>query len=158
MSEHRRKPPQSRGRRAAAPSGRRAAPPPPREESGGSGHRREAAANAAEGAGRRAARRRPEPPPKKRFIDYPRAQHTGARRWLPSWKQVLGSAIIFMGMLVGLVGLAYAMVDIPDANNAAKSQKNVYYWDDGSEMVVAGGGDYNRQNIPFTEIPTDMVD
>ncbi|MFF2374354.1 transglycosylase domain-containing protein [Streptomyces xiamenensis] len=158
MSEHRRKPPQSRGRRAAAPSGRRAAPPPPREESGGSGHRREAAANAAEGAGRRAARRRPEPPPKKRFIDYPRAQHTGARRWLPSWKQVLGSAIIFMGMLVGLIGLAYAMVDIPDVNKTAESQKNVYYWDDGTEMVVAGGGDYNRQIIPFTEIPTDMVD
>ncbi|MFD7512920.1 penicillin-binding protein, partial [Streptomyces sp. NPDC059853] len=142
MSEHRRKPPQSRGRRAAAPSGRRAAPPPQREESGGSGHRRATASSAAEGTGRRS-RRRPEPPPKKRFIDYPRAQHTGARRWLPSWKQVLGSAILFMGLLVGLIGIAYAMVDIPDPNKAAQSQKNVYYWADGSEMVVAGGGEYN---------------
>ncbi|WP_461297430.1 transglycosylase domain-containing protein [Streptomyces harbinensis] len=157
MSEHRRKPPQSRGRRAAAPSGRRAAPPPQREESGGSGHRRATASSAAEGTGRRS-RRRPEPPPKKRFIDYPRAQHTGARRWLPSWKQILGSAILFMGLLVGLIGIAYAMVDIPDPNKAAESQKNVYYWADGSEMVVAGGGEYNRQIIPFNEIPTDMVD
>ncbi|MGP4109682.1 transglycosylase domain-containing protein [Streptomyces sp. 4N509B] len=180
MSEHRRKPPQSRGRRAAPPSGRRAAPapraekpapppPPPgatperpygsRAEArraaqrAGGGRRR--AASAAEGvAGGAGRRRRAAPPRKKRFIDYPRSGYTGLRRWVPSWKQVLGSTLTFMGMLIGLVGVAYAMVEIPDENTLALSQSNTYYWADGSQMVTSGGeGGLTRQNVEITDIP-----
>lgn len=173
MSEHRRKPPQSRGRRAAAPSGRRAATPSgspgvagdrpygSRAEArramrrGGGGRRR--AASAAEGAGRRG-RRRAEYPARRRIIDYPRADYDGLRRWVPSWKQVLGTVIAGLGLMVGLVGIAYAMVEVPDPNKMATQQKNVYYWADGSRMVVSGGGDINRQIIPLSEIPEAMQD
>ncbi|MDT0267093.1 transglycosylase domain-containing protein [Streptomyces sp. DSM 44915] len=182
MSEHRRKPPQSRGRRAAS-SGRRAEPPPappaapvdgppgvPGQRAHGSraearraaqrGGRRRAggaagtAASAAEGAsgGRR---RRAEPTGRKRLIDYPRANKRGLRRWVPSWKQVVGSAVAFFGLMVGLVGLAYAMTEIPDPNQLAQQQSNVYYWSDDTRMVVSGG-EVNRQEIPYEEIPEAM--
>ncbi|SOD63767.1 Membrane carboxypeptidase (penicillin-binding protein) [Streptomyces zhaozhouensis] len=183
MSEHRRKPPQSRGRRAAS-SGRRAEPPPPpppqapsgESEERAYGSRAEArraaqrggrrrAANASAGAAGAAAaegasggrRRRAEPTGRKRLIDYPRADKRGVRRWVPSWKQVLGSTVAFFGLLVGLVGLAYAMTEIPDPNELAKQQSNVYYWADGERMVVSGG-EVNRQEIPYEEIPEAMRD
>ncbi|OEU96082.1 transglycosylase domain-containing protein [Streptomyces oceani] len=181
MSEHRRKQPQGRGRRAAQPpSGRRAAPPREAttsshgpssggraaarrasEPQGGGGRRRAANASAAAGAaagGRAAARGRAQARAKKRFIDYPRSDRHGARRWLPSWKQWLGMFVTFAGLMMGLVGIAYAMVDIPNPNEAATSQKNVYYWANGERMVTAGGGDQNRQTVPLKRIDSSMQD
>ncbi|MBA0052832.1 penicillin-binding protein [Streptomyces sp. AJS327] len=165
--------PTSNGSRAAA---RRAAP----RATGGSGGRRRATgqqASVAAGAGAGGARGgggggrrgggtgegprgprgrgRPEPP-KKRLIDYPRSTKQGMRRWMPSWKQVLGLCVAFLGLLVGLVGIGLWMVQVPDAQAAAKSEKNVYYWSDKSQMAVAGGGDENRQVVPLSKIPQSM--
>jgi membrane peptidoglycan carboxypeptidase len=103
--------------------------------------------------GRGAARR----PGKKRFIDYPRFGKDGWRHWMPSWRQVTALCIGFFGTLVGMVGIAYAMVGVPDVNLAAKAQNNVYYWADGSQMV-ATGGEVNRQIIGIDAIPKSMQD
>lgn len=94
-------------------------------------------------------------PGKKRFIDYPRAGKYGWRRWVPSWKLVSGLFIGFVGSLVVMVGVGYAMVSIPNENDAAKSQNNVYYWADGSQMVATGTG-VNRQNVTIDKIPEAM--
>ncbi|WP_110945446.1 transglycosylase domain-containing protein [Streptomyces avicenniae] len=168
MSEHRRKQPPGRGRRAAASSGRRAGPPPPpppaddgrvgdtlsgatREQPYGS---RAEARRAAQRGGRRRGGR-PDAR-KKRFIDYPRSGYTGMRRWLPSWRQVLGSAMGFFLMMVGLVGVAYSMTDIPNANDVANAQSNTYLWADGSRMTSFG--DVNRQIVPLEDIPQEVQD
>jgi len=175
MSEHRRKPPQSRGRRAAQPpsGGRRAAPPhganphshgmPSDHPSGGRADARRADRRAA-GGRRRAAngstavggrgRGRYEPG-KKRLIDYPRSDKHGWRRWTPSWRLVTGACLVFMSLLVGLAGLALAIVEVPNEKNAAAiQQNNVYYWSDGS--VMARVGKTNRQNIALEDIPKSM--
>ncbi|WP_433451354.1 transglycosylase domain-containing protein [Streptomyces sp. CA-142005] len=94
-------------------------------------------------------------PGKKRLIDYPRAGKYGWRRWTPSWKLVSGLFIGFLGSLVALVGVSYAMVSIPNENDAAKSQNNVYYWADGKQMVATGTG-VNRQNVSIDQIPDAM--
>ncbi|MEU1007086.1 transglycosylase domain-containing protein [Streptomyces sp. NPDC005890] len=94
-------------------------------------------------------------PGKKRFIDYPRADKDGWRRWVPSWKLVSGLFIGFVGSLVVMVGVGYAMVSIPNENDAAKSQNNVYYWADGTQMVATGTG-VNRQNVSIDQIPEAM--
>lgn len=94
-------------------------------------------------------------PGKKRFIDYPRADKYGWRRWVPSWKLVSGLFIGFVGSLVVMIGVGYAMVSIPNENDAAKSQNNVYYWADGSQMVATGTG-VNRQNVTIDKIPEAM--
>ncbi|MFJ4538442.1 transglycosylase domain-containing protein [Streptomyces tibetensis] len=126
-------------RRAAEPArgGRRAAPGGPN----GPGR----------GRGRAAA-----VPDKKRLIDYPRAGKYGWQRWMPSWKLISGLCIAFFGSLVAVAGIGYAMVGVPNEENAAaSSQNNVYYWSDGTQMVAAGSGQ-NRQNVPLAKIPKAM--
>ncbi|WSR63387.1 transglycosylase domain-containing protein [Streptomyces sp. NBC_01198] len=73
---------------------------------------------------------------------------------MPSWRQVTAIFVGCVGTLVGIVGIAYAMVDVPNENKAAIAQNNVYYWADGSRMVTSGG--VNRQNIPYEKIPRAM--
>ncbi|MEU0743145.1 transglycosylase domain-containing protein [Streptomyces sp. NPDC006134] len=125
-------------RRAAEPGrgGRRAAPGGP----GGPGRGRERAA----ASGR------------KRFIDYPRSGKDGWRRWTPSWKLVSGLCLAFVGGLMAVAGIGYAMVEVPtEENAAASSQNNVYYWADGTQMVATGSGQ-NRQNVSISQIPKSM--
>ncbi|WP_234428361.1 transglycosylase domain-containing protein [Streptomyces sp. AV19] len=58
--------------------------------------------------------------------------------------------------MLGTVGVALAVVQVPSAQLASKVQKNVYYWSDGKQMVVAGGGSLNRQIVPISQIPLSM--
>ncbi|WJV47555.1 transglycosylase domain-containing protein [Streptomyces flavofungini] len=118
---------------------------------GGGGGRRRAAENVGRGRGRG----RGQEPVKKRFIDYPRAGKFGARRWLPSWRLVTGLFIGFLGSMLAVIGIAYALVEVPEVAKAARAQNNVYYWADGSQMV-ATGGETNRQIIKYADIPRAM--
>ncbi|MBJ7902042.1 transglycosylase domain-containing protein [Streptomyces sp. NPDC091385] len=180
MSEHRRKPPppQGGGRAAARrgqpgpSSGRRAAPrgtnEAPADSYGdepaygsraearratqrGGGGRRRGPDNAGPGRGRG----RAAAPATPKFIDYPRAGKDGWQRWLPSWKLVATVCVAFFGSLVAVAGIGYAMVDVPDIAKTATAQNNVYEWSDGSVMV-ATGGEINRQNLNYSQIPPEM--
>ncbi|MEU6619265.1 transglycosylase domain-containing protein [Streptomyces litmocidini] len=95
------------------------------------------------------------PPGKKRFIDYPRHNKYGWRRWMPSWKLVTGTFLFFAASLMGAATIAYSQVDIPNEADTAKSQNNIYYWANGDRMVATGSGT-NRQIVPFAEIPKSM--
>ncbi|MFD0552115.1 transglycosylase domain-containing protein [Streptomyces rectiviolaceus] len=88
---------------------------------------------------------------RRRLIDYPRHGRRGLRRWLPSWRQGLGSLTLVLTALTCLFALVYASVDIPDENAAAQREANVYYWADGTQMVSTG--EVNRQNVRLSEIP-----
>ncbi|MEU6121119.1 transglycosylase domain-containing protein, partial [Streptomyces sp. NPDC047123] len=121
---------------------------------GGGGRRGGGGAGGAGGAGRGRGRGA-EPPRKKRFIDYPRANKDGLRRWVPSWRLVTGLFIGFLGSLMAVAGIAYALVEVPEVDKAAKAQNNVYYWADGKQMV-ATGGERNRQIIDYDDIPKEM--
>ncbi|MCD9876996.1 transglycosylase domain-containing protein [Streptomyces guryensis] len=94
-------------------------------------------------------------PGRKRLIDYPRAGKYGVGRWVPSWKLVTGLFIGFIGSLVAVAGIGYAMVSIPNVADAATAQNNVFYWSDKSEMV-ATGGETNRQIVNLSQIPKAM--
>ncbi|HEY9437324.1 MAG TPA: transglycosylase domain-containing protein, partial [Streptomyces sp.] len=85
----------------------------------------------------------------------PRADKHGARRWVPSWKLVSGLSVGFLAMLMGVAGLAYAMVVPPSVKDTAKAQNNVYYWANGDPMVATGGS-VNRQEIGYAQIPVAM--
>lgn len=123
------------------------------QRSTGGGRRRAAPEGAGRGPGR--GRGRAVPPSRKRIIDYPRAGKYGAARWVPSWRLVTGLFIGFFGSLVAVAGIGYALVGVPDPAKAAQAQNNVYYWDDGSQMVSTGG-ETNRQIIAYSKIPKAM--
>ncbi|MFJ4972807.1 transglycosylase domain-containing protein [Streptomyces sp. NPDC088755] len=94
--------------------------------------------------------------PPARRIDYPRHGRRGVRRWIPSWRLVLGTALTGVGALLGLFALVYAQVDIPSENAQARQESNVYYWADGSHMVSVGA--VNRRNVPLSEVPAPVRD
>nr|WP_079070971.1 transglycosylase domain-containing protein [Streptomyces yokosukanensis] len=131
-------------RRAAQRGGRRRAAEPT-----GRGGRRGGPSGPGRGTGRTA------PPSRRRMIDYPRADRYGWRRWMPSWKLVTGLCLGFVGSLMAVAGIAYAMVSVPNEAAVAKAQNNVFYWSDGSVMV-ATGGEINRQNMNYASIPKEM--
>ncbi|MFE2311814.1 transglycosylase domain-containing protein [Streptomyces sp. NPDC059441] len=100
-------------------------------------------------------RGRPSGPVKKRFIDYPRAGKSGAGRWMPSWKLVTGTFLTLCGGLLVAAGIGYTMVGVPNPNDTALAQNNVFYWSDGTQMA-ATGGQTNRQIVGPEEIPKAM--
>src|SRR5687768_7438722 len=59
---------------------------------------------------------------RKRLIDYPRAGKRGLRRWLPSWKLVLGLVATWLFAIFGIFGVAYAVTTIPDPNALVDAQ------------------------------------
>ncbi|MGW6156440.1 transglycosylase domain-containing protein [Streptomyces sp. NPDC055144] len=107
------------------------------------------------GPGRGRGRGPSRPPQKKRFIDYPRSDKYGVRRWVPSWRLVTGLVVGFCGSLMVAAGIGYALVDVPKTADTAKAQNNVYYWANDKQMV-ATGGETNRQIIKYEEIPEAM--
>ncbi|MET7734898.1 transglycosylase domain-containing protein [Streptomyces sp. NPDC005402] len=125
------------------------------QRSTGGGRRR--GAEPARGSGRRppGGRGRAGDPGKKRLIDYPRAGKYGVARWVPSWKLVTGLFIGFIGSLVAVAGVGYALVSIPNVAETATAQNNVYYWSDDTEMVSTGG-ETNRQIVNLAQIPKAM--
>ncbi|MGW1505770.1 transglycosylase domain-containing protein [Streptomyces mirabilis] len=128
------------------------------QRSSGGGRRR--GADATGPGGRRGGpdgpgRARASGPVKKRFIDYPRAGKSGAARWMPSWKLVTGTFLTFCGGLLVAAGIGYAMVGVPNPNDTALAQNNVFYWSDGTQMA-ATGGQTNRQIVGPEEIPKAM--
>ncbi|MER5885393.1 transglycosylase domain-containing protein [Streptomyces sp. NPDC001941] len=86
--------------------------------------------------------------------DYPRRGRTRWRRWVPSWRQVLGLHLVGFGALAGTFVAVYVSVDIPDANADAQRQGTVYYWADGTQMVSVGA--VNRQDVTLDDVPDSM--
>ncbi|MFF8830938.1 transglycosylase domain-containing protein [Streptomyces sp. NPDC015131] len=100
----------------------------------------------------RGKRRKPRPARRLRRPDYPRSGREGWRRWVPSWRQTLGSFLLAVAALTGIVTLAYARTEIPDdLNGFATQQDNVYYWADGTPMARTGW--VRRQEMPLAKIP-----
>ncbi|QEU93722.1 transglycosylase domain-containing protein [Streptomyces kanamyceticus] len=92
---------------------------------------------------------------RRRFVDYPRSGRSGVRRWLPSWRQWLGSFAFLVTAVGTLFVCVYVSVDVPDENAAARREANVYYWADGTQMVSTG--DVDRQNVELDQIAPSAV-
>jgi membrane peptidoglycan carboxypeptidase len=89
-----------------------------------------------------------------RILDYPRAGRRGVRRFVPSWRLVLGTAAGVLLLLFGGLAVAYAEVDVPDPNNMVTAQSSVVYWSDGkTELGRFSDVGGNRQSIPLSEVP-----
>ncbi|MEU6121432.1 transglycosylase domain-containing protein [Streptomyces sp. NPDC047123] len=92
---------------------------------------------------------------RRRLVDHPRAGRGGLRRRLPSWRQLLGACGLSATAVTVLFVCVYVAVDIPDENEAARREANVYYWADGSQMVSTG--EVDRQNVELDQIAPAAV-
>ncbi|WP_436773300.1 transglycosylase domain-containing protein [Yinghuangia sp. YIM S09857] len=94
-------------------------------------------------------------PRRRRFVDYPRSNKSGVRRWIPSFKHFATAFVFVLGLLFLGVGVVYALTPIPSHANAdATKQSNIWQWSDGSEIVRTGAT--NRQNVPLSDVPKQV--
>lgn len=96
-----------------------------------SGGRRTAAAG--NGGGKR---------PKGRIIDYPRWGKTGFRRWIPSWRLLLGLFATGVAAVVIFLLVWYSRVSIPAPSAFADFQTTTVYYADGTTEL----GSFAEQN------------
>lgn len=92
-----------------------------------------------------------------RLLDYPRAGKAGVRRWLPSWRLVLGSGLTLGFLLLGLVVAAYATTTVPKPSEFAQAQTTTVRYannDDGSPGPVMGTfATQKRQIVDAATLP-----
>lgn len=88
-------------------------------------------------------------------IDYPRRGRTGARRFVPSWRQVLG--LLTFGVAAGIAAFIalYLMIDVPQPNQLATAQTTVVYYDDGKN-VIGRFAEVNREIVSIEDIPDEV--
>jgi membrane peptidoglycan carboxypeptidase len=89
---------------------------------------------------------------KKRFIDYPRWGRTGVRRWLPSWRLILGTVVGVVVLAVASLAAAVALVQVPEPNDVARAQVTTFYWNDGT-TVLGKMSETNRTNVDLADVP-----
>ena len=87
-----------------------------------------------------------------RIVDYPRQGKAGWRRFVPSWRLVLGagSAVVLLGV-IGFSAL-YSAVDVPDPNKLVTANASVVYWADG-KTELGRFAEVNRQSVPLSAVP-----
>lgn len=78
--------------------------------------------------GTRRASTRATPPEKRKFWNYPRREHRGVRRWLPSWRVVLGTFIGGIFLLLGAGAAAFAFINPPDPLAEVQFQTTTVYY------------------------------
>ena len=89
------------------------------------------------------------------FINYPRDNRKGIRRWIPSWKLVFGTTF-FLG-LFGSLALAYlvSITSIPSPNQISFANATIVYYADGKHEI-GRIGEYNRVQVELAQIPADV--
>lgn len=92
---------------------------------------------------------------KRRWIDYPRAQKSGLRRWLPSWRLILGSITAIIVLAFAGLGLAVATIQVPKPNDMAVAQTTRIYYDDG-KTEIGRIGEANRTSVTLDRISPQM--
>ncbi|GAA3214771.1 transglycosylase domain-containing protein [Oerskovia jenensis] len=97
------------------------------------------------------------PARKRRFFNYPRSHVKGFRRWLPSWRVLLGTFLTGVALVAGIVIAAYATTTVPAEAAYAKQQKTTVYYADGVTEIGTFQVE-NRVIVPFDSLPKHVGD
>ncbi|MBX6767566.1 MAG: penicillin-binding protein, partial [Actinomadura rubrobrunea] len=92
------------------------------------------------------------PDRERRWYDHLRSRPYGWRRFLPSWKLVVGGGLLSFLGLSALIGVAYAQTPVPDEGNedATKTAAIFYYRDGKTEIGRIGK---NRELVTIDKVP-----
>ena len=92
-----------------------------------------------------------------RFIDYPRHDKTGWRRWLPSWRLLLGLFLTGVVAVVLVIVIWYNAVPIPTPSDLAEYQTTSVYFSDGT-TPMGSFAEQNRVIVGQDQIPQHVRD
>lgn len=88
---------------------------------------------------------------KRRFWNYPRPHKGPVRRWLPSWRIVVGTALTGTALGAGLFVAAWSTTTIPDGLDQVNNQATTVYWADGKEMGTFA--EQKREIVNIADLP-----
>ncbi|SDR93155.1 Membrane carboxypeptidase (penicillin-binding protein) [Paraoerskovia marina] len=92
--------------------------------------------------------------PRRRFVNYPRSHVKSFRRWLPSWRVLVGTMLAGMALVAGVVIAAYNTITVPLASDLTKFEASTVYFDDGeTEMGKLFASDGNREIVEYDSLP-----
>lgn len=94
---------------------------------------------------------------RRRFWNYPRAGKGPVRRWLPSWRFLLGSFLLVVSCAVGAFAWAYSTVEVPEPSQFAQAQTTTVYYSDGA-TVMGEFAEVDRTIIDTTKLPKYVGD
>ncbi|MBN0038602.1 penicillin-binding protein [Cellulosimicrobium cellulans] len=95
---------------------------------------------------------RATPRGRRRFFNYPRSHVKSFRRWLPSWRVVVGTMLTGVALVAGVAVAAWFTTDVPTKLPSVGAQTSTVYWGDGTTEM----GTYaveNREIVDFETLP-----
>lgn len=112
------------------------------------------------GSGRRPTGKRPAGRTtngKRRFWNYPRRGRGPIRRWLPSWRFLLGSTLTVFALGAAGFFYLYATTHVPEPEDVALAESSTVYFGDG-ETEMGTFADVNRTIIDPATLPDAVGD
>ncbi|MGO1278077.1 MAG: transglycosylase domain-containing protein, partial [Cellulosimicrobium funkei] len=95
---------------------------------------------------------RTTPRGRRRFFNYPRSHVKGVRRWLPSWRVVVGTMLTGIALVAGVAVAAWYTTDVPTKLPSVGAQTSTVYWGDGTTEM----GKYaveDREIVDYATLP-----
>ena len=95
---------------------------------------------------------RTTPRGRRRFFNYPRSHVKGVRRWLPSWRVVVGTMLTGIALVAGVAVAAWFTTEVPTKLPSVGAQTSTVYWGDGTTEM----GKYaveNREIVDYATLP-----
>ena len=100
---------------------------------------------------------RTTPRGRRRFFNYPRSHVKSFRRWLPSWRVVVGTMLTGVALVAGVLVAAWFTTDVPSTLPGVNKQTSTVYWGDGTtEMGTFASED--RTLVDFATLPAYVGD
>lgn len=94
-------------------------------------------------------------PARKKGWNYPRAGYGPIRRWLPSWRFLLGTLLTFLAVGTGAFAALYVTTSIPEPDDFATAQTTTVYYED-NETRLGSFAEVNRISVPLSEVSPYM--
>ncbi|MCL1869949.1 MAG: penicillin-binding protein [Promicromonosporaceae bacterium] len=96
-------------------------------------------------------------PARRRLINYPRRGKGPVRRWLPSWRVVVGTLLAVIALGAGTLVAAYASTTVPSDLGEISSQQTTVYYSDGTTPIAALPG-ARRVKVEYKDLPKYVGD
>ncbi|MFF2268184.1 transglycosylase domain-containing protein [Cellulosimicrobium cellulans] len=100
---------------------------------------------------------RTTPRGRRRFFNYPRSHVKSFRRWLPSWRVVVGTMLTGVALVAGVLVAAWFTTEVPSTLPGVNKQTSTVYWGDGTtEMGTFASED--RTLVDYATLPAYVGD
>ncbi|MEU5658108.1 transglycosylase domain-containing protein [Streptomyces sp. NPDC047737] len=87
--------------------------------------------------------------------DARRAARSGGKRRLFTWRKILGTFFGLCLLVMGAFAALYMYVDVPEANDQAQKQSNVYKYSDGT-LLARSNSEVNREIVDLGVVPESV--